>query len=230
MSRMFAKIFLVSLTLMTGALAAFVMNSSGLVRLVKIQQVQVQPFTENDCHFVVYEAQALPAVKKPQSKLSFVQSSVPKKAVRRYVVQKGDSIEKIARMFALAPYMLRAANGWGLHHPMLQPGQVVNVPEYRFKPYRGLASWYGPGFHGKRAADGSRYNMHEVSVAHRHMPLGTMVRITNAANGKFIVAEVKDRGPYVDTARREIDLSYRAAQFLGAIKSGIIQVYIEPVS
>jgi len=90
---------------------------------------------------------------------------------------------------------------------------------------RGWASWYGPGFQGKKMANGKHYDVRKVSVAHRSLPLGTKVRIINLRNRKSIVAFVSDRGPYV--RGREIDLSYAAAKKLGAVRDGVIPVKIE---
>lgn len=90
---------------------------------------------------------------------------------------------------------------------------------------RGWASWYGPGFRGKKMANGKRYNQRRVSVAHRSLPLGTKVRIVNLRNQKTITAFVSDRGPYVHG--RILDLSYAAAQKLDAVRAGVIPVKIE---
>jgi 3D (Asp-Asp-Asp) domain-containing protein len=80
------------------------------------------------------------------------------------------------------------------------------------------ASWYGPGFFGRRLADGKRYQKNAVFVAHRHYPMGTKLRVTNLRNQRTIIAVVEDRGPYV--TGRSLDLSYRAACELDMIESG----------
>src|SRR5688500_10020859 len=69
----------------------------------------------------------------------------------------------------------------------------------------GLASWYGPGFHGRLTANGERYDMHALTAAHKTMPFNTRVRVTNQTNGKSVVVRINDRGPYV--GKRVIDLS-----------------------
>jgi rare lipoprotein A len=94
----------------------------------------------------------------------------------------------------------------------------------------GVASWYGPGFHGRLMANGRVYDQNVISVAHRSLPLGTIVKVTNLENGKFIIAPVWDRGPYIyrkGMYTREIDLSYAAAKALGSVDSGLAQVKIE---
>jgi len=116
---------------------------------------------------------------------------------------------------------------------MLQPDQLLVFTKYSFNPYVGPASWYGPGFDGKKMANGEIYNQNDVLIAHRHLPLGIMVKITRIDTGKSIVVPVLDRGPYpVDeygNFTREVDLSKGAAKLLGAIKPGVISVKIEPV-
>ncbi|WP_084327674.1 septal ring lytic transglycosylase RlpA family protein [Salinarimonas rosea] len=87
------------------------------------------------------------------------------------------------------------------------------------------ASWYGPGFHGRRTASGERYDMDALTAAHKTLPFGTKVRVTNVANGKSIVVRITDRGPFV--RGREIDLSRGAARAVGMIASGTAQVRIE---
>jgi len=76
----------------------------------------------------------------------------------------------------------------------------------------GLASWYGGAFHGRRTASGRTYNMNEYSAAHRSLPFGSLVRVSNSINGKVMLVEITDRGPFV--RKRVVDLSYAAAQHL----------------
>jgi len=94
----------------------------------------------------------------------------------------------------------------------------------------GVASWYGEYFDGRPMANGKLFDMEKVSVAHRSLPLGTKVRVTNTDNGKYVVAFVTDRGPYTKKNgrySRDIDLSKKAAQNLDAVKEGLIPVRIE---
>jgi rare lipoprotein A len=86
----------------------------------------------------------------------------------------------------------------------------------------GLASWYGGMFHGRRTAMGTTYNMYAMTAAHRSLPLGTWVKVTNDRNGKSAVVQVTDRGPYV--ANRIMDLSYAAAQKLGYANAGTTSI------
>lgn len=77
----------------------------------------------------------------------------------------------------------------------------------------GRASWYGGIFQGRETASGENYNMTDLTCAHRSLPLGTLIRVTNLVNHKSVVVRVNDRGPFL--ASRVVDLSYAAAHFLG---------------
>jgi rare lipoprotein A len=90
----------------------------------------------------------------------------------------------------------------------------------------GKASWYGPGFHGNPTASGETYDMHELTAAHRTLPLGTRVLVRNQENGRSVVVRINDRGPFVDN--REIDLSYAAAQQIGMVNLGLASVEVVP--
>lgn len=83
---------------------------------------------------------------------------------------------------------------------------------------RGLASWYGKPFHGKRTASGERFDMHGLTAAHRSLPFGTVVEVHSLVNGRTVEVRVNDRGPFI--RKRIIDLSRGAAEALGLIESG----------
>ena len=93
--------------------------------------------------------------------------------------------------------------------------------------HRGLASWYGEQFHGWPTANGERFDMDALTAAHRTLPLGTMVRVTNVENGRQVLLRINDRGPYVNG--RILDLSRRAALELGMLEDGISPVQIDVV-
>ena len=80
----------------------------------------------------------------------------------------------------------------------------------------GMASWYGKKFHGKKTASGERFNMYELTAAHRTLPFGTKVKVTNLENNKSVVVRINDRGPHVKG--RIIDLSYAAAKKIDMIE------------
>ncbi|MDQ6956827.1 MAG: septal ring lytic transglycosylase RlpA family protein [Mariprofundaceae bacterium] len=89
----------------------------------------------------------------------------------------------------------------------------------------GVASWYGKKFHGRKTANGERYDMHAMSAAHKTLPLPSMVRVTNLDNGRSVVVRVNDRGPFVKS--RIIDLSYAAARSLGYDQKGTAHVRVQ---
>ncbi|MEO0348754.1 MAG: septal ring lytic transglycosylase RlpA family protein [Cyanobacteria bacterium P01_A01_bin.15] len=91
--------------------------------------------------------------------------------------------------------------------------------------YRGMASWYGPGFHGRRSASGESFNQHAMTAAHRTLPFGTQVRVTNVNNGRQVVVRINDRGPF--SQGRIIDLSAGAASAIGLRSAGVGPVQIE---
>ncbi|CAJ0818608.1 Endolytic peptidoglycan transglycosylase RlpA [Ralstonia wenshanensis] len=93
---------------------------------------------------------------------------------------------------------------------------------------RGLASWYGRGFHGRRTASGERFNMNAFTVAHPSLPLQSWVLVRNLANDRVVVAKVTDRGPYY--GKRILDMSYAAAKRLDFVKRGSTQVEIRRLS
>lgn len=86
----------------------------------------------------------------------------------------------------------------------------------------GVASWYGPGFHGKKTANGERYDQNAMTAAHKLLPFGTRLRVTNLDNGRVTTVRINDRGPFVGT--RIIDLSKAAARALNMVGTGTARV------
>ena len=91
----------------------------------------------------------------------------------------------------------------------------------------GIASWYGSDFHGKRTANGERYDMYSMTAAHKLLPFNTQVKVTNLQNGRSIVVRINDRGPFV--ANRVIDLTHTGASQIGMIGPGTARVRVETV-
>src|SRR5690606_18692928 len=89
----------------------------------------------------------------------------------------------------------------------------------------GIASWYGPAFHGRPTANGEVFDMNALTAAHRTLPMPSMVRVTNLGNGRAVVLRVNDRGPFAHG--RIIDVSRRAAQLLGFERQGTARVRVE---
>lgn len=120
--------------------------------------------------------------------------------------------------------------GWIVLIILLHAGCATN----RYEPprpkdvERGIASWYGKDFHGKPTASGEIYDMHGLSAAHRELPLGTVVDVTNLENDRHLRVTINDRGPFV--RGRILDLSYGAAKELGMADAGLAKVEIRIVS
>jgi rare lipoprotein A (peptidoglycan hydrolase) len=113
--------------------------------------------------------------------------------------------------YANRPYRLRGRK----YRPMTE------LTEYT---QRGIASWYGRPFHGRKTAIGERYDMHSMSAAHPTLPLPSYVKVTNLKNGTSVIVRVNDRGPFAHG--RIIDLSHAAARHLGMVKGGLAAVEI----
>ncbi len=91
----------------------------------------------------------------------------------------------------------------------------------------GKASWYGPGFHGKKTSSGERFDMNTLSAAHRTLPIPSYARVTNLSNGKSVVVRINDRGPF--HGNRVMDVSKAAAKELGFIHTGTANVKVEQI-
>ena len=143
------------------------------------------------------------------------------------------------RLIAMAAMLLIVVSGCTPKKPaesgafkVGKPYQVAGQWYYPKIDYgyeeRGLASWYGPNFHGKPTANGETFDMRKVSAAHKTLPLPSVVRVTNLENGRSIVVRINDRGPFI--RGRIIDLSKRAAELLGFADKGtaMVEVRIEP--
>ena len=89
----------------------------------------------------------------------------------------------------------------------------------------GLASWYGPPYHNRKGADGTVFDENALTAAHRELPMGTMVRVTNLTTNQSVVAKITDRGPFVPG--RTLDVSKAAAQAIGLYRMGVAKVRVE---
>ncbi len=102
---------------------------------------------------------------------------------------------------------------------LAEPGSAASYTETtNFQS--GKASWYGPGFHGRRTASGERFNTNDLTAAHKTLPFGTKVKVTNTKTGQSVVVRINDRGPYAHG--RVIDLSKASARSIGI--NGLAQV------
>ena len=109
------------------------------------------------------------------------------------------------------------------------PRSSKSAPPKPERPYQiGRASWYGKPFHGRTTASGEPYDMFQFTAAHRYLPLGTWVKVTNLRNGKSLMVRINDRGPVPES--RIIDLSYGAAAMLEFRHAGVEQVRLDLVT
>ena len=108
--------------------------------------------------------------------------------------------------------------------PPSKPVTAVPPPQTRPPVITGRASWYGQAHHGLQTASGETYDMNALTAAHRSLPFGTRLRVTNLENGEVVEVRVNDRGPVIDG--RVLDLSYAAAKRLRAVGAGVIPVSI----
>ncbi len=111
--------------------------------------------------------------------------------------------------------------------PAMEAPLVAHLsdPAKPIKTWVGNASWYGPGFHGRKTANGEHYDSEGLTAAHPNLPFGSILRVVNTRNGKYELVRINDRGPYQEG--REIDVSYRVARKIGLIHSGVSQVRLE---
>ena len=131
--------------------------------------------------------------------------------------------EPVAKPMAiLIPEEVRVVPGPPAAEP---PKPKLKVVPSIVRTITGEASWYGPGFYGNHTASGEVYRRGTMTAAHRTLPFGTKVRVTNLWNGRSAVIRINDRGPFV--AHRVIDLGHGAASSLGVTSSGVAQVRLE---
>ena len=114
------------------------------------------------------------------------------------------------------------------HRPRTQKPYVIDgkryypIPSAEGYSEKGIASWYGGKFHGKKTSNGETYNKYSMTAAHKTLPMNTMLLVKNLENGKKTVVRINDRGPFV--RGRIVDLSYKAAKTLGIVKNGTARV------
>ncbi len=118
---------------------------------------------------------------------------------------------------------------YGNHSPYTVLGKTYTVlPSSKGYHERGIASWYGSKFHGRRTSSGEPYDMHLATAAHKSLPLPTYAEVTNLDNGRKMTVKINDRGPFHE--KRIIDLSYAAAVKLGVDKTGTARVEVRAIN
>jgi len=178
----------------------------------------------------------------------------------QYVVQRGDTLNEIAKKLGYAnPMELAKANGIK-NADLIQVGQVLKLPTadsgqkgttptaLAAKSSRGekssntyaqekniaaragtlvTASWYGANHHGQTMANGQPFNMYADTAAHRTLPMGTKLNLTNPANGRSARVKITDRGPFI--RGRNLDVSYGVAKKLGMVEQGVVKLQMDKV-
>jgi rare lipoprotein A len=143
--------------------------------------------------------------------------------------------QKLAPWAVLIILLFFVAGGCGrAPQPKMKPGEprpykvmgkwYKPIPDSKGYKEKGIASWYGSDFHGKKTANGEIYDMHAMTAAHKTLPLGTVVRVKNLDNGSQAEMRINDRGPFV--RGRIIDLSYAGAKKLGVVGPGTARVTV----
>lgn len=140
----------------------------------------------------------------------------------------GDSIPpKIARIPDAVPKVEPLARYGNPESYVVRGTRYYPKKDARGHVERGLASWYGRQFHGRKTSSGERYDMYTMTAAHKTLPLPTYARVTNIENGRSVVVRINDRGPFHGS--RVLDLSYVAAVKLGVVKKGTAKVEIRAI-
>lgn len=138
-----------------------------------------------------------------------------------YTIKPGDTIWALAvRKFRVDPAEVIRINN--IENPRtIQPGLEIRIPPPRVFPEESevVASWYGGAYHGRPMANGEIYNMYSDTIAHKKLPFGTRVELTNPETGQRATAVVRDRGPFV--SGRDVDLSYGLARKLSMVEKGV---------
>ncbi len=137
-----------------------------------------------------------------------------------YIIQPGDTLWALAvkRFHVNVDDLIRVND---IQNPRaLRPGQKIRIPVHNHpETQEVVASWYGGNYHGRKMANGDSFDMHANTIAHKELPLGTQVELTNPNTGQTEKAVVTDRGPYI--AGRDVDLSYGLAQRLSMVTQGV---------
>jgi rare lipoprotein A len=150
----------------------------------------------------------------------------PEAAACEYTVKPGDTLWKLGvKQFQVDPYQLARDNG--ISDPnRIYPGQKLIIKKQESAGRQEVvASWYGRDYHQKPTASGEPFDMYANTLAHKTLPLGTQVRLTNTATGKTLVGKVNDRGPFIPG--RDVDLSYGMARELGLVSQGVGPLVME---
>ena len=149
------------------------------------------------------------------------QSVILSDTTRNKAIDALQATNRLRRLMGDAPPLTAIANP---NQPSNNQSGLATVRPVTSRR-KGMASWYGPGFHGRLTANGERYNQNGLTAAHKSLPFGTQVRVTNLNNGRSVTVRINDRGPFI--RGRVIDLSKGAANVIGLVNSGVAPVQLE---
>ncbi|WP_019499750.1 septal ring lytic transglycosylase RlpA family protein [Pseudanabaena sp. PCC 6802] len=156
-----------------------------------------------------------------QSKIEFDRGIVFSETIKNQEIDVLQAANLLRRLVGNAAPVSAVANT-----PVRSRVAAISSPDARITSVAsGFASWYGPGFHGAMSASGEIFNANAMTAAHRTLPFGTQVRVTNMDNGQSVVVRINDRGPYAHG--RVIDISEGAARAIGLVYSGVAPVRME---
>lgn len=180
----------------------------------------------------------IPSAEKSETGQGFQQALEAKLAVREtsqgssgtttveYTVKPGDTLWKLGvKQFGVDPYQIARDNG--IANPdRIYPGQKLVIRRQAAPEVQEVvASWYGKEYHRKPTASGEPFDMFQNTLAHKTLPLGTRVRLTDPESGRTVVGRINDRGPFIPG--RDIDLSYGLAGKLGMVSRGVGKLIME---
>lgn len=155
-----------------------------------------------------------------------------KASIIKYDIFPGPALALIKAL--LVVFLLMTVGGCGFLSNRSGKSYVIDGKRYHIMAtangykQKGVASWYGEPFHGRKTASGEVYDMYRVTAAHKTLPLHTWVEVKNLENNKKLVVRINDRGPFVDG--RIIDLSRKAAEEMGMLNAGVAKVYVRAIS
>jgi rare lipoprotein A len=184
-------------------------------------------------------------VATPRRKEEIAMSIIPKSAARAvlqarvgwliffsFVGQSCGALSELSQSYHQSTELPQVTTEIDSSDATIQKASVESGRKKSSKPTKhalnGTASWYGPGFHGKKTASGKIYDQRKLTAAHKTLPLGTKARVTNLDNGSTVDVEINDRGPFIEG--RIIDLSRAAAGTLGFVESGTAPVQVEVIA
>ena len=144
----------------------------------------------------------------------------------RYKLKKGDNLYRIGLRFGV-PWEKIAKSNDISDEKFLELGKELKIEKEFPYNFVALTSWYGGKFHGRKTANGEVYDMYGLSAAHKTLPLGTVVLVSNPQNGRQVELRINDRGPYIEG--RSLDLSFGAAKRLDIVKQGVASLLVKVI-